>query len=286
LDSNNIKEVGDVLWKMANIGSKLNEISQYGPQLPKLMHHLKEKEGCELVGMSSIGPSVIIVTKKSLQEIQSITSSFEFVISYETEVDNEGLVTQVVNYPELIFVLGGAGAGKSTLSKSISEKYGFHHMSVGQLLRDKQKEDPNSETGKIIAEIFANGEVADRNDITTNLVIETIQKLKVKGIVLDGFPRTAEQGILFADKGFHCSTLLFLSCDISVRANRLLIRSQTSNRTDDNQDAIQKRLSKEMSSLQKIVDVYHTNHIFHEIPSDKSEKEIFEAASKIMQERP
>jgi UMP-CMP kinase len=37
--------------------------------------------------------------------------------------------------PKVVFFLGGPGSGKGTQSTLIHEKYGFNHLSAGDLLR-------------------------------------------------------------------------------------------------------------------------------------------------------
>jgi UMP-CMP kinase len=48
--------------------------------------------------------------------------------------------------PRVVFLLGGPGSGKGTIASSLVEKYGFVHMSAGDLLR---------------AEVAKGGELAD-----------------------------------------------------------------------------------------------------------------------------
>ena len=47
--------------------------------------------GLEFVGMSSVGPSIAIVTDKSRKEIQKILSPFGLEIAIATKVDNNGM---------------------------------------------------------------------------------------------------------------------------------------------------------------------------------------------------
>jgi UMP-CMP kinase len=42
--------------------------------------------------------------------------------------------------PDVIFVLGGPGAGKGTQCSKLSNKYGYPHLSAGELLRAEVKE--------------------------------------------------------------------------------------------------------------------------------------------------
>ena len=47
----------------------------------------------------------------------------------------------------VVFVLGGPGSGKGTMCGKIVEKYGWVHLSAGDLLRAERK-DPSSKNGE------------------------------------------------------------------------------------------------------------------------------------------
>ena len=52
------------------------------------------------------------------------------------------MVTQADALPadaKIVFVLGGPGSGKGTQCAKIVDKYGFTHLSAGDLLRDEVK---------------------------------------------------------------------------------------------------------------------------------------------------
>jgi hypothetical protein len=59
--------------------------------------------------------------------------------------------------PTVVFVLGGPGAGKGTQCSMLVEKYGFTHLSAGDLLR-AEKSDPTSEHGALINACIKEGE--------------------------------------------------------------------------------------------------------------------------------
>ncbi|MCZ9319373.1 MAG: GHMP kinase, partial [Methanocorpusculum sp.] len=48
--------------------------------------------GLEFVAMSSVGPSICIVTEKSAAEVQPVLAPLGLEIAVETKVDNTGIV--------------------------------------------------------------------------------------------------------------------------------------------------------------------------------------------------
>merc|ERR1711992_266064 len=57
----------------------------------------------------------------------------------------------------IIWVLGGPGCGKGTQCERIVAKYGFTHLSSGDLLRDEVKS--GSDRGKQLTEIMEKGDL-------------------------------------------------------------------------------------------------------------------------------
>jgi shikimate kinase len=52
---------------------------------------LLRESGLEFVGMSSVGPSIAIVTDRSREEVAERLKKMGLEIAIETKVDNEGL---------------------------------------------------------------------------------------------------------------------------------------------------------------------------------------------------
>ena len=42
---------------------------------------------------------------------------------------------------EIIFILGGPGSGKGTQCQLLTQKFGYKHLSAGDLLRSEKKKD-------------------------------------------------------------------------------------------------------------------------------------------------
>ncbi len=85
-----------------------------------------------------------------------------------------------------LLLISAPGAGKGVVSKYLSEKYNYKHMSIGNLLRTKAKED------KQIDKILKEGSFVD-NNIVINLLDKFIKKNQNSDFVFEGFPRLIEQ---------------------------------------------------------------------------------------------
>src|SRR5208337_3403389 len=90
LEHNDLKKIGDVVWEIEFRGSKRAEVEHHSYRIYQYMSMLREA-GLEFVGMSSVGPSIAIVTDKSRKEIQKILSPFGLEIAIATKVDNNGM---------------------------------------------------------------------------------------------------------------------------------------------------------------------------------------------------
>ena len=62
------------------------------------------------------------------------------------------------------------------------------------------------------------------------------------GYLIDGFPRTMEQALVFERNVGICSFVLYFNASHETLINRLMNRGKTSGRSDDNLDSIKKRL--------------------------------------------
>jgi beta-ribofuranosylaminobenzene 5'-phosphate synthase len=94
LERGDVAKVGEVIWEIEFRGSKRAEVEHHGFDLYRYMAALRDA-GLEFVGMSSVGPSIAVITDKSEEEVAKILSSVGLKIAIATEVDNEGLQIRV-----------------------------------------------------------------------------------------------------------------------------------------------------------------------------------------------
>ncbi|KAB1269195.1 Adenylate kinase isoenzyme 5 [Camelus dromedarius] len=102
--------------------------------------------------------------------------------------------------PKIILVIGGPGSGKGTQSLKIAERYGFHYISVGELLRKKIHSTSSNRKWSLIAKIITTGELAPQETTITEIKQKLMQIPDEVGIVIDGFPRDVAQALSFEDQ--------------------------------------------------------------------------------------
>lgn len=90
LEQEDLGKIGDIVWEIEFRGSKRAEVEHHSYRIYQYMSMLRES-GLEFVGMSSVGPSIAIVTEKNQKEIQKILSPLGLKIAIATKVDNAGM---------------------------------------------------------------------------------------------------------------------------------------------------------------------------------------------------
>jgi beta-ribofuranosylaminobenzene 5'-phosphate synthase len=97
LERNDLKKIGDVIWEIEFRGSKRAEVEHHSYGIYHYMSLLREAQ-LEFVGMSSVGPSIAVVTDKDRKSVEKILKPLGLTIAIATKVDNKGL--QVVRTTE------------------------------------------------------------------------------------------------------------------------------------------------------------------------------------------
>ncbi|EHQ34923.1 GHMP family kinase ATP-binding protein [Methanoplanus limicola] len=87
---NDIKKLGEIIWEMDFRGSKRAEVEHNSFEIYYYMSRLKEA-GLEFVGMSSVGPSIAVITKLREEEMNDILRPIGLEIAIKTKVDNRGI---------------------------------------------------------------------------------------------------------------------------------------------------------------------------------------------------
>jgi len=189
----------------------------------------------------------------------------------------------------VIFVLGGPGAGKGTQCSLLVEKYEFCHLSAGDLLRAEQDR-PDSQYGELIRTCIREGKIVP-SEVTIKL-LENAMRAAVQSksgsgpgwvdgkgrFLIDGFPRKMDQAISFEEDVCLSSLVLFFTTDEETMLKRLLIRSETSGREDDNVESIKKRFVTYKETTMPVIQHYEKLGKVAEIDSSPAVDEVHTAA--------
>jgi len=166
------------------------------------------------------------------------------LIDAERSVEDVWSAVKVCFTPQVVFVLGGPGSGKGTQCSRISQRFGYNHLSAGDLLREERSR-PGSKHGALIESYIKEGKLVPI-EITLALVEAAMRRIGWEGgrFLIDGFPRSFENirgwDAALKDK-VRVRFCLFFECSEAVMEARLLERGKTSGRADDNLQSIRKR---------------------------------------------
>lgn len=135
-----------------------------------------------------------------------------------------------------LVIFGAPGSGKGTQSELLIAKYGFEHVSTGDLLRAAIKAE--TELGRAAKGYIDAGQLVP-DELIIGLIERVLEERKPKeGLILDGFPRTVPQAealeALLAKYGTKVHAVLDLQVAEEELVERLLKRGAESGRSDDN----------------------------------------------------
>ena len=91
LEREDLIKIGDIIWEIEFRGSKRAEVEHHSYKIYHYMSMLREA-GLEFVGMSSVGPSIAVVTGKNRADMEKLLKPMGLTIAISTSVDNSGLV--------------------------------------------------------------------------------------------------------------------------------------------------------------------------------------------------
>ena len=142
-----------------------------------------------------------------------------------------------------IIIFGAPGSGKGTYSDKIVEKYGYGHISTGDVLRGEIKN--GTELGNIAKGYIDNGQLIP-DELMIDILAKTYDTFPAgKGVIFDGFPRTIAQAEalkkMLAERGHNMGIMIELVVEEDILMARLLNRAKEQGRADDNEETIKKR---------------------------------------------
>ena len=208
-----------------------------------------------------------------------------------------------------IILIAPPAAGKGTQSDLMVEKYGFVHISTGDLLREVALHDDSIkqllETGNLIDDEIVFGLLRDR----------LLQDDCKKGFILDGFPRNVNQAIkydsMIEELGVTSNVVIFLDVDKETAFKRIVGRISCPNchrvyndmiseampkvsgicddcgeslikRSDDNSETFSTRYDVYYKNTAPLIEYYEKKGILYKVDSGKGKDSVFKVIEKIV----
>ena len=207
----------------------------------------------------------------------------------------------------IIFIAPPA-AGKGTMSEILIEKYGYKHISTGDILRSMAtKED---DFGKELSELLSSGQLVPDNIVYEALKRRLLMNDLDNGFILDGFPRNTLQAReyekILKDINKDLGVVIYLDTPRDVLERRITGRRLCSEcgatynvltgvntpkventcdkcggklyqRTDDNLESFNTRYETFIEKTYPLVDYYEKENVLYRVKSvdvDNTMKEI------------
>jgi adenylate kinase len=176
-----------------------------------------------------------------------------------------------------LILFGPPGAGKGTQAVKIAEKFGWKHISTGDILRAEVSN--CTPLGLKVKAGMESGQL-----VSDDLLIEIMESAFLKystfsGFVLDGFPRTLNQAHeldkMLMKHGHAVSLVLALEVDKDELARRLLQRAHDQGRKDDTAEVIKHRLVQYQHYTKPLVDYYIVRDVYQEVYGVGTIEDIF-----------
>ncbi len=206
------------------------------------------------------------------------------------------------------------GAGKGTLAKELSKKYGYVHISTGDLLRERAM--VRDELGDQIRDLIDQGKFVSDEIIFDAISDKITSPACQNGYILDGFPRNMTQAVgydeLLKKVNQDIGIVIHLTVPEEILESRILGRrtclecgsiyniyskdfcpkvegicdkcgSTLTARKDDNLESLKKRLETYHEVTKPLIDYYKNKGILYEVESVDSKKTLIKV-DKILEE--
>ena len=176
-----------------------------------------------------------------------------------------------------LIIFGAPGCGKGTQSQLIKEEYGLNHISTGELLREHIRQ--GTELGKLADTYISDGQLVP-DDLIIKMLDDQLSRPEAQnGVIFDGFPRTIPQAHALKEmlerRGRKVDAVIGLEVDDEELTKRLINRGLESGRSDDNPEAIAKRLTVYHNTTRPLQDFYTAEGSYLPIKGTGTIDEIF-----------
>ena len=181
---------------------------------------------------------------------------------------------------ELKIFLGPPGAGKGTQATKLASEFGLAHISTGDMLRDHISNE--TELGKIAKSVMDEGQLVS-DELVIKMLVERLGNDDCKnGAILDGFPRTLPQAKSLENikKEFPVSKVIVFEVDEEELVQRILLRGQTSGRSDDTEESLKVRFEIYSQDTEPLIDFYNQQDKVVKIDAAGDINEIYQNIAK------
>ncbi len=206
-----------------------------------------------------------------------------------------------------VILIAPPAAGKGTLSMYLTDTFGYVQLSTGDMLRERAEEDTK------LKEIMKTGKLIDDKTVFEALEAK-LNKLGDTPYILDGFPRTVTQAVMYDEllqnMGKDLGVVIYLDVDkeelkkrvvtrlvcpkcrasYSTRNESLLpkeeglcdnCRLELIQREDDTEEVFDKRYNEYLEKTSPLIDYYESKGLLVRISSSDA-NEIFKEASSLV----
>jgi adenylate kinase len=187
-----------------------------------------------------------------------------------------------------LVLFGPPGAGKGTQSEKLIAKYQLVHLSTGDLLRSQIQ--AKTELGLQAKTLMDQGILVPDEVVIGMIDYKLKENQSAAGFIFDGFPRTVKQAEaldeLLAQYNEQITVMLGLEVDEEELTKRLLLRGQSSGRSDDqNEDLIRRRVTEYNEKTTPVAGYYQNQDKYVGIDGIGNIETIFDTISQEIDKR-
>jgi adenylate kinase len=179
----------------------------------------------------------------------------------------------------ILILFGPPGAGKGTQALKIAQKFGWVHISTGDILRSEVNQ--GTSLGVQVKAVMEAGMLVSDDLLISMIESVFLKHIEAAGVVLDGFPRTLNQAAglddMLSRNDQKVNKVLSLMVDEEVLIKRLLKRAMEQGRNDDTEEVIRRRLVNYRQHTKPLIDYYRDRDLLTKVDGTGSIDNIFDS---------